>query len=358
MRSFLLASLLAVAFCVGSTSGQTPNKPAVLLQMIRDTAIHQQLDLSNRQFDRLIEVLEPVDAKWFPSRNFPPEKQGPILAEITQQLRQSLASILNQTQSKRLSELERQALGTRMVLLDDVIDELQLSIAQKQAFNAAFIETDKKSAEIQKKLQAGELKPENAQTEIAALKNKEREAVVGQFTEAQKLSLGSLTGTPFNFSKIKRTYPLAPELKVDGVTWIQGKPVSLKELRGKVVAVHYYAFQCINCKRNLPHYEAWYKDYADKDLVIIGIQTPETSSERKANLVGQAAKEYRMQYPILLDSDAANWRAWGNTMWPTVYLIDKQGFIRRWWQGELNWKETDGEQQMRNTIEMLLSEPS
>lgn len=43
-------------------------------------------------------------------------------------------------------------------------------------------------------------------------------------------------------------------------------------------------------------------------------------------------------------------------MWPTVYLIDKQGFIRRWRQGELNWKGASGEQQMRRTIEALLAE--
>ncbi len=45
-------------------------------------------------------------------------------------------------------------------------------------------------------------------------------------------------------------------------------------------------------------------------------------------------------------------------MWPTVYLIDKQGFIRRWWQGEMNWQGTLGEQQMRETIEQLLAEDS
>ena len=43
-------------------------------------------------------------------------------------------------------------------------------------------------------------------------------------------------------------------------------------------------------------------------------------------------------------------------MWPTVYLIDKRGFLRRWWQGEMNWKGTPGEKQMRETIEQLLNE--
>ena len=133
---------------------------------------------------------------------------------------------------------------------------------------------------------------------------------------------------------------------------------NLEQLRGKVVAVHFYAFQCINCQRNFPHYKAWHDDYGDKDLVIIGIQTPETSPERQIDRVTAAVKQDAMEYPVLMDAQSSNWAAWNNTMWPTVYLIDKQGFIRRWWQGEMNWQGTPGEQQMRETIEQLLAEKS
>jgi thiol-disulfide isomerase/thioredoxin len=177
-------------------------------------------------------------------------------------------------------------------------------------------------------------------------------------SEEQKSKIGNLTGEPFDFSQVKRVYPLAPEFESSGVTWLQGGPLSLERLRGKVVAVHFYAFQCINCKRNLPHYSAWHDDYADKNLVIIGIQSPETSAEREVDRVAAAAKLEGMEYPIIMDAEMSNWSAWNNTMWPTVYLIDKQGFIRRWWQGEMNWQGTPGEQQMRETIEQLLAEES
>jgi len=59
----------------------------------------------------------------------------------------------------------------------------------------------------------------------------------------------------------------------------------------------------------------------------------------------------------LFDGEAKNWQAWGNTMWPTVYIIDRDGFIRTWWQGELNWQGAEGEQQIRETIRKL-TEPS
>jgi hypothetical protein len=58
----------------------------------------------------------------------------------------------------------------------------------------------------------------------------------------------------------------------------------------------------------------------------------------------------------VVDSDKQNWNAWGNSMWPTVYLIDKQGYMRNYWMGELKWQGTDAEKIMREQIEELLAE--
>ncbi len=245
-----------------------------------------------------------------------------------------------------------------MVLRSDVAESLGLTASQAKLFRESFLDTDKQANEIQKRLQDGEIDAASANKEINRIKTKERQSLVARLTSEQKMKLGSLTGSPFDFGKVRRMYPLAPELTTAGVTWIQGGPLSMDDLRGKVVAVHFYAFQCINCQRNLPHYTAWHQDYADKDLVIIGIQTPETASERQLDRVATAAKNEGIEYPVMLDADSSNWKTWSNTMWPTVYLIDKQGFIRRWWQGEMNWKGTPGEQQMRQTIEQLLAEES
>ncbi len=63
-----------------------------------------------------------------------------------------------------------------------------------------------------------------------------------------------------------------------------------------------------------------------------------------------------MAYAVAADNDQKNWQAWGNRYWPSVYLIDKKGFVRYRWDGELNWKETKGEEIMRKKIEELLAE--
>jgi hypothetical protein len=61
-----------------------------------------------------------------------------------------------------------------------------------------------------------------------------------------------------------------------------------------------------------------------------------------------------LTFPILIDKDKRNWDAWGNSMWPSVYLIDRAGYVRSWWYGELNWQGAEGEQQLRQRIEQLL----
>ena len=60
----------------------------------------------------------------------------------------------------------------------------------------------------------------------------------------------------------------------------------------------------------------------------------------------------------MIDNQKKNWNAWGNSMWPSVYLIDKQGRLRYWWYGELNWKGAGGQKIMAARIDDLLAEGS
>ncbi len=357
--SYLLLAC-SIFYSTSDAKGADPSPPTppVLLQMIRDDAVHDDLRLSDTQRDQIMEVLKTIDGRWFRSRNLPVDTQTQEVQTLTDELNSKLRSILDQRQISRARELERQALGTRMVIRDDVAELLGLTTGQRQAFREAFIKTDAQSKLAQKKQFDGEASPEATNKEINRLAAKERQTLVEILTQDQKSKLGSLTGSPFNFATVSRMYPMAPEFDTSGVTWIQGGPLTLEQLRGKVVAVHFYAFQCINCQRNFPHYKAWHHDYADRDLVVIGIQTPETLSERKLDRVAAAVKSDGLEFPVMLDAESSNWKSWNNTMWPTVYLIDKKGFIRRWWTGEMNWKGTLGEQQMRQTIEQLLAEES
>ena len=138
--------------------------------------------------------------------------------------------------------------------------------------------------------------------------------------------------------------------------WINSKPLKLSELHGQVVVLHFWTFGCINCQHNYPSLKAWQKNFAKKGVTIIGVHTPETARERKIENVRRSAAENGLKYPIVFDKDGAIWKAWDNRWWPTTYLIDKQGFVRYRWDGELNWKGVKGEAVMRKKIEQLLAE--
>ncbi len=90
--------------------------------------------------------------------------------------------------------------------------------------------------------------------------------------------------------------------------------------------------------------------------MVVGVHTPETEAERQPASVRKKVAEEGFEYPVVVDNDKKIWDAWGNSMWPSVYLIDKQGRLRYWWYGELNWNEAGGQELMASKIEELLAE--
>ena len=141
----------------------------------------------------------------------------------------------------------------------------------------------------------------------------------------------------------------APELTND--TWLNvDAPLRLANLRGKVVIVEMWTFDCINCQHVMPSLKEWYSKYKDAGLVIIGNHFPEFSYERDLENLKTAVAQNDIQYAIAQDNDGATWQAYKNNYWPALYLIDKQGHIRYVHIGEGQYKETE------ENIKALLAE--
>lgn len=363
-RVFLSVVFCTVAWLPTPSRSQVPGPsaqpimPPVLLQMARNSAVWTELKLTPSQITQLQQVLDGVDGDWWRSRNAPPAEQAAQQAAFTATVKKELEEVLDDSQRRRLWQLERQALGVRMLLLDDVASTLRFGTGVRQRLVEIALKTDQRGAEMRKQI-ASSKEPKPLETALQQLQADEQGEMLKELSRIQRQQIGKLRGERFDFTKIHRTLPRAPELVDADATWLQGVPTArrLSDLRGKVVVVHFYAFQCINCKRNLPHYFDWHRDYADQELVVIGIQTPETSSERDPAKVTAAVEAEKIEYPVLLDTESSNWKNWGTTMWPTVYLIDRDGYLRTWWQGELNWQGATGEQDLRRQIEELLAEP-
>ena len=137
-----------------------------------------------------------------------------------------------------------------------------------------------------------------------------------------------------------------------GVTkWLNtDRPISMKDLRGKVVLVDFWTYTCINCIRTLPHVTSWYDKYKDKGFIVIGVHTPEFQFEHNTDNVLDAIKMYNIRYPVAQDNDYSTWNNFNNEYWPAEYLIDAQGNIRRTHFGEGEYDE------MEQAIRELLQE--
>ena len=123
--------------------------------------------------------------------------------------------------------------------------------------------------------------------------------------------------------------------------WLNSEPLSAAELRGRVVLVQFWTYSCINWLRTQPYVRAWASKYRDKGLVVIGVHTPEFGFEKNADNVRWAAKNFRVDYPIAIDSDYAIWRAFGNQYWPALYFIDADGRIRHHQFGEGGYERSE-----------------
>jgi cytochrome c biogenesis protein CcdA/thiol-disulfide isomerase/thioredoxin len=120
-----------------------------------------------------------------------------------------------------------------------------------------------------------------------------------------------------------------------------GRPLSLGELRGRVVLVDFWTYTCINCIRTLPHLKAWHERYRDKGLTIVGVHTPEFPFERDAGNVADAIEQNGLRYAVAQDNDYATWDAYANQYWPAKYLIDARGRVRYTHFGEGDYDETE-----------------
>jgi thiol-disulfide isomerase/thioredoxin len=125
----------------------------------------------------------------------------------------------------------------------------------------------------------------------------------------------------------------APELALG--EWLNTpRPLRLDDWRGRAILVDIWDFTCLNCLRTLPYLTAWHQAYRDQPVSFLGIHSPEFAFARERVHVQAAVHRLGIKYPVVLDNDYANWEAFANRYWPTIYLIDARGYIRYQHAGE------------------------
>lgn len=338
-------------------SGLSPELVAVpqnLLNLVHTREVQTELDFSSDQLVEWEKGLREIDAIWWPSRILPVVQQRKLIADLEAKVVSNLERLRGIKAVTRLRQIELQSQGSRILARPELAAFLRLDAKQIKRLAELFNENDKRITELGSKKSQSKEDVAKMRSLVDAKKMEPKEALA-ILTPVQSNRLAPVFGGPFETSNLERIYPFAPEL-LDSGHWTTDEHPTLESLRGQVVVIHFYAFQCHNCVANFRHYTRWDEALKQKGVRVIGLQTPETASERDPEKVKAASIKEGFQFPVLIDVDSKNWKVWGNTLWPTVYVIDKKGYIRFWWQGELNWQGATIDQKVEAIVEKLLLE--
>ena len=132
----------------------------------------------------------------------------------------------------------------------------------------------------------------------------------------------------------------APELQ--GTAWFNTpQPLSLADLRGKLVLLDFWTYCCINCLHVLEDLKYLEEKYAHRPLAVIGVHSPKFTNEDDPESVRQAIARNGITHPVLLDSKRRTWDAYGVRGWPTLVLLDPRGYVLGRVSGEGNRARLD-----------------
>ncbi len=134
----------------------------------------------------------------------------------------------------------------------------------------------------------------------------------------------------------------APEFPA-GLSWINApRPIELARLRGKFVLLDFWTLGCINCMHVIPELlrleQAW-----PNELAVIGVHSAKFARERENQSIEEAVRRYGVEHPVLNDAEFTVWNRYGVQAWPTLALIDPEGYVVWVHGGEATFEQLDAE---------------
>ena len=117
-------------------------------------------------------------------------------------------------------------------------------------------------------------------------------------------------------------------------TTLEGKSISLADLRGKIVLVNFWATSCPGCVKEMPDLAATYNQYKNRGFEVVAV----AMSYDPPNYVANFAKTHQLPFPVAIDADGAHARAFGNVqLTPTSFIIGKDGRVVEEKLGDLDF---------------------
>ncbi|MBC6433883.1 redoxin domain-containing protein [Nostoc sp. HG1] len=127
----------------------------------------------------------------------------------------------------------------------------------------------------------------------------------------------------------------APELP-QNYSWLNtDKPLFIKKLKGRVVILDFWTYCCINCLHILPNLKYLEQKYKDS-LTVIGVHSAKFDNEKEIENIRQAILRYNIEHAVVVDRDFRIWEEYAVRAWPTLIIIDPEGYVIGQISGEGN----------------------
>ncbi len=128
----------------------------------------------------------------------------------------------------------------------------------------------------------------------------------------------------------------APALDAPGATWLNTPaPLTLAELRGRIVVLDFWTLCCVNCQHILPAL-AKLEAAFPRDVAVVGIHSPKFPHEKDPAVVQAAIERLGITHPVLQDPDRRLWDQYAVRAWPTLVFVDAEGYVQGQSSGEPN----------------------
>jgi thiol-disulfide isomerase/thioredoxin len=179
------------------------------------------------------------------------------------------------------------------------------------------------------------LQPKKNGAMVFAAPNQAPRVAVFAFTMFIAILLwpASTVPCPAHAAEPARPRQAAPDSE-GGTAWFNtSRPLQLADLRGKVVLLDFWTFCCINCIHTLPELARLEKKYPG-ELVVIGVHAPKFEEEKNPDKVQKAIDRYEVRHPVVNDANLTIWQAYQVESWPTLVLIDPEGYVATRGEGE------------------------
>jgi DNA-binding beta-propeller fold protein YncE len=132
----------------------------------------------------------------------------------------------------------------------------------------------------------------------------------------------------------------APELPAT-LDWLNtDKPLTLRDLRGKVVLLDFWTYCCINCIHIIPDLKKLEAKYPN-ELVVIGVHSAKFKNEKESENIRSAILRYEIEHPVINDKEFLVWQSYGAQAWPTLVVVDPDGKYIGYVSGEGNYEVLD-----------------